>query len=97
MSPMRRFLAYYIQNALPFGSGVLFTVLAFRLDYAWYWEALAGVVLVLAGPLVIQLVLTLIVESLSGLGDDEEEAVGNLRGPRALFSSSRDRMGTRRR
>ena len=97
MSPMRRFLAYYIQNALPFGSGVLFTVLAFRLDYAWYWEVLAGAVLVLAGPIVIQLVLTLIVESLSGLGDDDEEPAGNLRGPRGLFGGPRDGAGTRRR
>ena len=97
MSPMRRFLAYYIQNALPFGSGVLFTVLAFRLDYAWYWETLAGIVLVLAGPIVIQLVLTLIVESLSGLGEDDEEQVGAPRGPRGLFGNSRDRAGTRRR
>ena len=97
MSPMRRFMAYYIQNALPFGSGVLFTVLAFRLDYAWYWEALAGIILVLVGPLAIQIVLTLIVESLSGLGDDDDEPPGALRGPRSLFGSSRDRAGTRRR
>ena len=97
MSPMRRFLAYYIQNALPFGSGVLFTVLALRLDYAWYWEALAGIILVLVGPMTIQIVLTLVVESLSGLGDDEEEPVGGLRGPRSLFGGSRDRAGTRRR
>jgi len=94
---MRRFVAYYIQNALPFGSGVLFTVLAFRLDYAWYWEVLAGLVLVLVGPLTIQIVLTLIVESLSGLGDEDEEPVGGLRGPRGLFGNSRDRAGTRRR
>ncbi len=97
MSPMRRFLAYYIQNALPFGSGVLYTVLAMRVDYAWYWEVLVGAVLVVAGPLVIQIVLTLIVESLSGLGDEDEEAASPLRGPRALFGGSRDRTGTRRR
>lgn len=97
MSPMRRFLAYYIQNALPFGSGVLFTVLALRLDYAWYWEALAGILLVVAGPLVIQIVLTLIVESLSGLGGEDEEPVGALRGPRGLFGNSRNGAGTRRR
>jgi hypothetical protein len=97
MSSIRRFLAFYIQDALPFGSGVLFAVLAIRLEYAWYWEALAGAILVVVGPLAIQVVLTLIVESLSGLGDGDDEAGGALPRTRSLFGGSKDRAGTRRR
>lgn len=93
MALLRAFLFYYIRNALPFATGIAFTVLALRVDYAWYWIALAGIALVVIGPLTIQFLLTLVVEALRGLpGEDGPRAtptsrigassLSRLRGPR---------------
>jgi uncharacterized protein (DUF486 family) len=71
MAILRSFAFYYIRNALPFVTGVAFAVLALRADYAWYYLALAGLVLVVVGPLTIQFLLTLVVESLRGLPGEE--------------------------
>lgn len=94
MALLRAFLFYYIRNALPFATGIAFTVLALRVDYAWYWIALAGIVLVVIGPLTIQFLLTLVVEALRGLPGEDARArpkitsrpgapsLSRLRGPR---------------
>ncbi len=73
MALLRSFVSYYVRNAVPFATGLAFAVLALRVDYAWYWVALAGVTLVVIGPLTIQFVLTLVVEALRGLPSDDGE------------------------
>ena len=73
MALLRSFVSYYIRNAIPFATGLAFAVLALRVDYAWYWLALAGIALVVIGPLTIQFVLTLVVEALRGLPSEHGE------------------------
>ncbi len=73
MALLRSFVSYYVRNAVPFATGLVFAVLALRVDYAWYWVALAGIALVVIGPLTIQFVLTLVVEALRGLPSDDGE------------------------
>ena len=94
MVPLRTFLSYYIRNALPFGTGLAFGIFILRADYAWYWLALAGIVLVVIGPLAIQFLLTLVVEALHGLpNDDGRPAAG---GPRSALRGLRGpRVGSR--
>ena len=97
MAVLRAFVFYYIRNALPFATGVAFTVLALRVDYAWYWIALAGIALVVIGPLTIQFLLTLVVEALRGLpGDDRARKVSTARmGTPTLSRLGRPRIGSR--
>jgi hypothetical protein len=66
MSPLRSFSSYYVRSALPFLTGLAFGIALFRFDLPLWWQIALGAVLVVAGPLAIQVVLVLIVEALRG-------------------------------
>jgi hypothetical protein len=94
MSPLRSFTTYYVRSALPFLTGLVFGVFLFRFDFPLVWEVVAGLVLVVAGPLAIQAVLVLMVEALRG-SPGESGRVRLIEGAPALDGSFR-REGTRR-
>lgn len=66
MPHLRAFWSYYVRSALPFVSGVSVMVLRDKLDLSAPVLVGLGVVLVVAGPIAIQTVLTLIAEALRG-------------------------------
>lgn len=70
MALLVRFASYYMRNALPFATGVVFTIAATRLDYPWYLLAAAGAACVVIGPLTIQFGLTLLLQALRGTPED---------------------------
>ena len=82
MPLLRRFASHYVRNALPFGTGVAFAIVATRLDYPWYLLAAAGTVFVVVGPLTIQFALTLLVQALRGMPDETVAGTSAPRGSR---------------
>lgn len=67
MAWLRSFIALYVRNVLPFATGTAFTMLAIRINYDWYWLAFVGLSLVVIGPLTIQFLLKLVIETFRGL------------------------------
>lgn len=67
MAWLRSFITLYVRNVLPFATGTAFTMLAIRINYDWYWLAFVGLSLVVIGPLTIQFLLKLVIETFRGL------------------------------
>lgn len=64
-----------MRSSLPFLSGLVYGAYLVKWDHPLWMQVLAGLALVVLGPFVIQLVLTLIVDALRGV-PDEPSAVG---------------------
>ena len=63
---LRRLGSLYMQMLLPFLTGFGYAMAVLRTDFAWYWLVAGGVALVVAGPITIRFLLTLLVEALNG-------------------------------
>lgn len=92
---MREFVSYYVRSALPFLTGLAFGIGASYLDLPLAVRILAGAVLVVAGPLAIEVVLTLLVEALRGPGAAQTRGIGALGAATRQAAMMRSRGGTR--
>jgi hypothetical protein len=88
---LRRFVSYYTRSSLPFLSGLVYGAYLVKWDHPLWMQVLAGLALVVLGPFLIQLVLTLIVDALRGVPD--EPGVGSRPAPRSMVSRSDDPAG----
>ncbi|MDA0353021.1 MAG: hypothetical protein O3A10_12520 [Chloroflexi bacterium] len=70
MTTIRRFVSYYTRSSLPFLSGLVYGIFLAKWDHPLWLQVLAGLALVVLGPFIIQLVITLIVDALQGVPDD---------------------------
>ena len=70
MTALRRFASYYLRSSLPFLSGLVYGAYLVKWDHPLWMQVLAGLALVVLGPFVIQLVLTLIVDALRGVPEE---------------------------
>ena len=70
VSTFRRFVSYYTRSSLPFLSGLVYGAYLVKWDHPLWLQVLAGLALVVLGPFVIQLVLTLLVDALRGVPDE---------------------------
>lgn len=70
MTALHRFASYYMRSSLPFLSGLVYGAYLVKWDHALWMQVLAGLALVVLGPFVIQLVLTLIVDALRGVPEE---------------------------
>jgi hypothetical protein len=70
VTTLRRFASYYTRSSLPFLSGLAYGVFLVQWDHPLWLQVLAGLALVVLGPFLIQLVLTLIVDALRGVPDE---------------------------
>lgn len=86
MPPLRAFASYYVRSALPFLTGLAFGLTLFRFDIPLFWQIAAGAVLVVAGPLAIQVILVLLVEALRGSPGDDRTTRGVRTGPPTVDS-----------
>jgi len=74
VSTLRRFASYYTRSSLPFLSGLVYGAYLVKWDHPLWMQVLAGLALVVLGPFVIQLVLTLIVDALRGVPEEPRAA-----------------------
>jgi hypothetical protein len=88
MPLLRAFVTYYVRSALPFLTGLAFGLMLFRFDIPLFWQIAGGAVLVVAGPLAIQVILVLLVEALRGSPGDER-STRDVRGAPPTFESLR--------
>jgi hypothetical protein len=70
VTTLRRFVSYYTRSSLPFLSGLAYGIFLVKWDHPLWMQVLAGLALVVLGPFVIQLVLTLIVDALRGVPEE---------------------------
>jgi hypothetical protein len=70
VTTLRRFVSYYTRSSLPFLSGLVSGAYLVKWDHALWMQVGAGLALVVLGPFVIQLVLTLIVDALRGVPEE---------------------------
>lgn len=76
MPSLRSFATYYVRSALPFLTGLAFGFFLFRFDLPLAVQVALGMVLVVAGPLVIQTLLVLLVEALRGTPGEARDLRG---------------------
>jgi hypothetical protein len=86
VATFRRFVSYYTRSSLPFLSGLVYGAYLVKWDHPLWMQVLAGLALVVLGPFLIQLVLTLIVDALHGVPD--EPGVGSRALPRSTVMRS---------
>jgi len=79
VTKLNQFISYYVRSALPFLSGIAFGIFLMRWDHPLWLQVLAGLTLVVVGPFVIRLVLTLIVEALRGVPEHDNAPVPRIR------------------
>lgn len=70
VTALRRFASYYMRSSLPFLSGLVYGAYLVKWDHPLWMQVLAGLALVVLGPFVIQLILTLIVDALRGVPEE---------------------------
>lgn len=70
VTTLHRFASYYMRSSLPFLSGLVYGAYLVKWDHPLWMQVLAGLALVVLGPFVIQLVLTLIVDALRGVPEE---------------------------
>ena len=93
VTTLRRFASYYTRSSLPFLSGLVYGAYLVKWDHALWMQVLAGLALVVLGPFVIQLVLTLIVDALRGVPDEPSSNVRSPVRPMAGSSEPRNLVG----
>jgi hypothetical protein len=70
VTTLHRFASYYMRSSLPFLSGLVYGAYLVKWDHPLWMQVLAGLALVVLGPFLIQLVLTLIVDTLRGVPEE---------------------------
>lgn len=81
MTTFKRFISYYVRSTLPFLSGIAFGIFLIRWDHPLWLQVLAGLTLVVVGPFVIRLVLTLFVEALRGVPESRATGMAGVERP----------------